>query len=83
MLLRVAADALAQCAHICCGLAAVPRLNACWRESHIGLSMCFVKASSSVQVIDNEICYKWKEYRNVFQVFGDRTKMHQEVYHHR
>ncbi len=36
-----------------------------------------------VQVIDNEICYKWSEYQNVKQIYHTRFEMHQRVYSHR
>jgi HD superfamily phosphohydrolase len=36
-----------------------------------------------LQVIDNEICYKWSEYHNVKQVYQTRLEMHQRVYGHR
>jgi hypothetical protein len=36
-----------------------------------------------VQVMDDEICFKWSEYENVFQMFQDRARMHSKVYTHR
>ena len=36
-----------------------------------------------MQVIDDEICYKWDNYDNVMQIFRDRTRLHQMVYNHR
>ena len=36
-----------------------------------------------LQVIKDEICFRWKEYRNVFKVYVDRANMHTDVYNHR
>ncbi len=36
-----------------------------------------------LQVIDDEICFKWTEYDNVHTLFSDRARMHSKVYTHR
>ena len=36
-----------------------------------------------LQVIDDEICFKWSEYENCFQLFQSRAQMHRSVYTHR
>ncbi|KAK9800297.1 hypothetical protein WJX73_006473 [Symbiochloris irregularis] len=46
------------------------------------LSTDFNRVIKISKVIDDEICFRWKEYQNVFQVYGDRAKMHQLIYHH-
>ena len=37
----------------------------------------------ALQVIDDEICFKWSEYENCFQLFQSRAQMHRSVYTHR
>ena len=39
--------------------------------------------SVALQVIDDEICFKWSEYENCFQLFQSRAQMHRSVYTHR
>ena len=36
-----------------------------------------------LQVLDNEICFKWSEYENIFELFHARSNMHRRVYTHR
>jgi hypothetical protein len=36
-----------------------------------------------LQIIDDEICYKFEEYKNVFEVYHARATMHDAVYLHR
>lgn len=42
-----------------------------------------VNNASWVQVLDNEICFKWSEYENIFELFHARSNMHRRVYTHR
>lgn len=56
------------------------------RDSHY----CNVKVSCDLQrlrqltkVLDNEICFKWSEYENIFELFHARSNMHRRVYTHR
>lgn len=37
----------------------------------------------NLQIIDDEICYKWSEYHNVLQIFQTRAALHQRVYGHK
>lgn len=37
----------------------------------------------TVQVLENEICFKWSEYENIFELFHARASMHRRVYTHR
>lgn len=36
-----------------------------------------------LQIIDDEICYKYEEYSNVFEVYHSRATMYDTVYLHR
>ncbi|DBA81314.1 TPA: hypothetical protein ACH3X2_006924 [Trebouxia sp. C0005] len=56
------------------------------RDSHY----CNVKVSCDLnrlqrltKVLDNEICFKWSEYENIFELFHARATMHRRVYTHR
>eukprot|EP00201_Polytomella_parva_P007796 CAMPEP_0175067454 /NCGR_PEP_ID=MMETSP0052_2-20121109/17108_1 /TAXON_ID=51329 ORGANISM="Polytomella parva, Strain SAG 63-3" /NCGR_SAMPLE_ID=MMETSP0052_2 /ASSEMBLY_ACC=CAM_ASM_000194 /LENGTH=735 /DNA_ID=CAMNT_0016334339 /DNA_START=54 /DNA_END=2262 /DNA_ORIENTATION=+ len=53
-------------------------------------TMCGVRISFDYQrllgmqkVIDNEICYKWSEYHNLYELYHSRASMHRRVYTHR
>ena len=34
------------------------------------------------QVMNDQICYKYTEYRELYQLFADRARLHQTVYSH-
>ena len=34
-------------------------------------------------MLENEICFKWSEYENIFELFHARASMHRRVYTHR
>lgn len=36
-----------------------------------------------MQVIDDEICYKYTEYMNLYELFHSRASMHRHVYTHK
>ncbi len=36
-----------------------------------------------VQIIDDEVCYKYSEYSCVFEVFSTRARMFRDVYLHK
>lgn len=36
-----------------------------------------------VQVLDDEICYKYTEFQNVYEVFATRARMFRSVYLHK
>ena len=35
------------------------------------------------QVLDDELCYKYSEYHNIFEVFSTRARMFRSVYLHK
>eukprot|EP00884_Botryococcus_braunii_P015571 jgi/Botrbrau1/2698/Bobra.0203s0041.1 len=43
----------------------------------------FERINKFSMIIDDEICYKFEEYRNVFEVYHARATMHDAVYLHR
>ena len=38
---------------------------------------------SCLQVLDDELCYKYSEYHNIFEVFSTRARMFRSVYLHK
>ncbi len=36
-----------------------------------------------LQVLDDELCYKYSEYHNIFEVFSTRARMFRSVYLHK
>ena len=44
---------------------------------------CYHQSLCGWQVLDNEICFKWSEYENIYELFHARACMHRRVYTHR
>ena len=38
---------------------------------------------SCTQVLEDELCYKYSEYHNIFEVFATRARMFRSVYLHK
>ena len=38
---------------------------------------------ASGQVLDDELCYKYSEYHNIYEVYATRARMFRNVYLHR
>ena len=41
------------------------------------------QVTSCPQVLDDELCYKYSEYHNIFEVFSTRARMFRSVYLHK
>eukprot|EP00891_Asterochloris_glomerata_P001740 jgi/Astpho2/1740/e_gw1.00032.48.1_t len=50
---------------------------------NVKVSCHFSRLTQFTKVIDDEICFKWSEYENCFQLFQSRAQMHRSVYTHR
>ena len=42
-----------------------------------------LQVMSYPQVLDDELCYKYSEYHNIFEVFSTRARMFRSVYLHK
>ncbi|KFK33121.1 hypothetical protein AALP_AA6G333600 [Arabis alpina] len=52
------------------------------RACGLGCNFQFQRLTETMRVMDNEICYRAKEYRNVHKLFATRADLHRTVYTH-
>ncbi|CAA7028348.1 unnamed protein product [Microthlaspi erraticum] len=52
------------------------------RACGLGCNFQFQRLTETMRVMDNEICYRAKEYRNVHKLFSTRADLHRTVYTH-
>lgn len=52
------------------------------RACGLGCNFQFERLLDTMQVIDNEICYRAKEYLTVYKLFSTRADLHRTVYTH-